>query len=142
MNYQWDSTFVELFERCLERYRSGDEDFNGYYTEDDIAFLKSIGYKPRELFDFVEDLGDGGVPTLTTALMIASVRRDYFHVMMKGEASSHEIKPDELPGKEEGLEGLRLAPPDHHESARKTPWRTRPGHHVLLRWRPPIPLQQ
>ena len=34
MNYQWDSTFVELFERCLERYRSGDEDFNGYYTED------------------------------------------------------------------------------------------------------------
>ena len=42
MNYQWDSTFVELFERCLERYRSGDEDFNGYYTEDDIAFLKSI----------------------------------------------------------------------------------------------------
>jgi hypothetical protein len=110
MNYQWDSTFVELFERCLERYRSGDEDFNGYYTEDDHAFLKSIGYKPRELFDFVEDLGDGGVPTLTTALMIASVRRDYFRVMMRGEASSHEIKPDELPGKEEELEGYVWLP--------------------------------
>ena len=28
-----------------------------YYTPEDLTFLSSIGYKPRELFDFVEDLG-------------------------------------------------------------------------------------
>lgn len=110
MNYTWDTTFVELFTRCLERYRSGDEDFTNYYSDGDRAFLKSIGYKPREFFDFVEDFGDGGAPSLTTALLIASVRRDYFHVVMNGEVSSHEIKPDELPGKGEELEGFVWLP--------------------------------
>lgn len=109
-HYQWDSTFTELFERCLVRYRSGDEDFTGYYSDDDLSFLSSIGYKPRELFDFVEDFGDGGEPSLTTAVMIASVRRDYLRFIMNGELSSHEIQPDELPGKTEELEGFVWLP--------------------------------
>ncbi len=109
-DYQWDSTFAELFNRCLEQYKSGNEDFNSYYSEADLAFLKSIGYKPRELFDFVEDFGDGGEPTLSTAILIASVRRDYLAHKMDGELSSHEIKPDELPGKTEELEGIVWLP--------------------------------
>lgn len=108
--YQWDSAFAELFNRCLERYQSGDDDFTNYYNEEDQKFLKSIGYKPREFFDFVEDFGDGGEPALSTAIMIASVRRDFFYCMMDGEASSHEIKPDELPGKTEELDGISWLP--------------------------------
>lgn len=108
--YQWDSQFSELFERCLARYRSGDEDFAQYYREEDEAFLKSIGYKPREFFDFVEDFGDGGEPTLSTAILIASARRDYLNHEMNGELSSHEISPSDLPGKSEALEGFVWLP--------------------------------
>jgi hypothetical protein len=109
-DYQWDSTFTELFNRCLEQYNSGNDDFNSYYSEADLAFLKSIGYKPRELFDFVEDLGDGGEPSLTTAVMVASVRRDYLEHIMDGQHSDHEIQPDELPGKGEELDGFVWLP--------------------------------
>jgi hypothetical protein len=109
-HYQWDSTFIALFERCLDRYRSGDENFEDYYSEEDLAFLRSIGYKPREFFDFVEDYGDGGEPSPTTAVMIASVRRDYLAHVMNGEFSSHEIKPEELPGKGEELDGMVWLP--------------------------------
>lgn len=109
-NYQWDSQFSELFDRCLLRYRSGDEDFNGYYSEADLAFLKSIGYKPRELFDFVEDFGDGGEPTLSTAILVASARRDYFRHEMNGELSAREIKPSDLPGKGEAIDGITWLP--------------------------------
>ena len=109
-NYQWDTTFAALFDRCLTRYRSGDEDFANYYSGEDIAFLTSIGYKPREFFDFVEDFGDGGEPTLTTAIMIASVRRDYLRHVMGGKLSGHEITPDELPGKQDELDGVVWLP--------------------------------
>lgn len=109
-HYQWDTAFVELFERCLARYRGGDGDFNGYFSEEDHSFLRSIGYKPREFFDFVEDFGDGGEPSLTTAVMIASVRRDYLRVVMEGALSDHEIRPDELPSKTDELEGYVWLP--------------------------------
>ncbi|MEM9017528.1 MAG: DUF5069 domain-containing protein, partial [Verrucomicrobiota bacterium] len=109
-NYQWDTVFKELFTRCLDRYAAGDHDYNGYYSDSDLAFLRSIGYKPREFFDFVEDFGDGGEPSFTTAVMIASVRRDYLDVVMGGELSEHEISPDELPGRGETLDGIPWLP--------------------------------
>ncbi len=108
--YHWDKQFTELFERCLARYRAGDTNFQGYYTDEDLGFLTSIGYKPREFFDFVEDFGDGGEPTLTTAVMVASVRRDYLDVVMNGQLSDHEVKPGELPPKDSELDGFRWLP--------------------------------
>lgn len=109
-HYQWNATFIELFQRCLERYRSGDYDFSGYYTDADLAFLTSIGYKPREFFDFVEDYGDGGDPSPSTAVMIASARRDYLRWEMDGKLSDHEIRPDELPSRSEALGGYQWLP--------------------------------
>ena len=109
-NFGWDQQFVELFERCLKRYRSGDEDYEGYYTDEDQAFLRSIGYKPREFFDFVEDYGDGGLPTPEAAVLIAAVRRDYFDVVQGGEASIEEIKPADLPAKDSEMGGYRWLP--------------------------------
>ena len=112
MNYTWDTTFTELFERCLERYRSGDEDFESYYSDADLAFLGSIGYKTRELFDFVEDHADSGgsEPSLGTALMVASVRRDFFHVIQKGNQSDRVIRPDDLPARDAELGGHAWLP--------------------------------
>jgi len=109
-NYQCDSRFTELFERCLERYRSGDHDFNGYYSEADLEFLRSFGYKPREFFDFVEDFGDGGEPSLTTAILVASARRDYFLHEMDGKPGTREIKPSDLPGRSEEVDGVVWLP--------------------------------
>lgn len=107
MTYTWDTTFTELFARCLERYRSGDEDFENYYSDADLAFLDSIGYKKRELFDFVEDHADSGgtEPSLGTALLVASVRRDFLNVIQKGKKSDQVILPDDLPARDSELGG-------------------------------------
>lgn len=106
----WNEQFLELFDRCLARYQNGDSDFSNYYSPDDLSFLSSIGYKPRELFDFVEDLADEGQPTGSTALLVAAVRRDYFQVMQKGEHSSHEITAKDLPTFGDELAGFRYLP--------------------------------
>ena len=38
-HYRWDTTFLDLFHRCVERYRGGDTEYEGYYTDEDRAFL-------------------------------------------------------------------------------------------------------
>ena len=106
----WNDQFLKLFRRCIEAYRGGNTDFESYYTEDDLSFLQSIGYKPRELFDFVEDLGDAGEPTESTALLIAAVRRDYLNVVQGGVLSDHEITGGALPAKPQEFDGIAYLP--------------------------------
>jgi hypothetical protein len=110
MSYSWDSTFSALFDRCLARYRTGDTDYSGYYGTDDVPFLDSIGYQPREFFDFVEDLAEIGEPSLATAVMIASVRRDYLTEVMHGTKSDRVLDPVTLPAKTSEVDGLVWLP--------------------------------
>ncbi|MFT4549397.1 MAG: hypothetical protein ACI8XO_002364 [Verrucomicrobiales bacterium] len=109
-NYTWTTSFRELYDRCVETYRSGNTDYNSYYSEDDIAFLKSIGYKPREFFDFIEDYCDESVPTPDDALLIAAVRRDYLDVIQNGKHSPEFIPNGELPARDDELDGHRWLP--------------------------------
>lgn len=108
--YSWDQTFSSLFERCVGRYRSGDTNFANYYTPEDQAFLQSIGYKPREFFDFVEDFVEYGEPGLSTALLVASARRDFLRVVMGGKLSQNEIAPASLPPKTAEMDGIAWLP--------------------------------
>lgn len=106
----WNEKFYELFDRCLSAYQGGNSDFMSYYSEADLIFLASIGYKPRELFDFVEDLADEGAPAKSTALLVASVRRDYFSVVQGGEKSSRQISKSDVPSFGEEFEGIAYLP--------------------------------
>ncbi len=106
----WNEQFTELFNRCLTRYQGGDHDFSSYYSADDLAFLTGIGYKPRELFDFVEDLAEEKAPSLSTAILVAAVRRDYLLVAQKGMLSTHEITSRDLPSFGDQLEGMAYLP--------------------------------
>ena len=106
----WNDRFLALFDRCCALYRDGNQDFASYYSADDLAFLGSIGYKPREFFDFVEDLCGEGEPSASTALLIAAARRDYFMVVQKGVPSDKEIGRNDLPTFGEELEGMHYLP--------------------------------
>lgn len=106
----WDQRFMELFERSVERYRGGEADISKYYSEEDLQFLREIGYKPRELFDFVEDLVDELAPPATTALLVAAARRDYLLVMQDGIPSEIEITAADLPSFGDVLDGISYLP--------------------------------
>jgi len=106
----WNDRFLELFDRCVALYKGGNTDFTSYYTAADIAFLSTIGYKTREFFDFVEDFCDEGVPSPSTALLIAAVRRDYFTVIQEGVTSSKTLKANDLPTFGDTLGGMAYLP--------------------------------
>lgn len=106
----WNDTFLALFDRCLLRFQSGDSDFESYYSPEDLGFLARIGYQPREFFDFVEDFGDGEVPSISTALLVAGVRRDYFHTVQKGIPSAKILTGEDVPSFGEELAGMAYLP--------------------------------
>jgi hypothetical protein len=106
----WNDDFLSLFDRCLARYRTGDHDFENYYTDEDLALLAAIGYRHRELFDFIEDFCDESEPTPSTALLVAAARRDYFLAVQNGATSPRQITRDELPTFGDSLEGYPYLP--------------------------------
>jgi len=110
--YNWASQFGEIFVSCCEEYEDDNKDYLAWFDEEDLEFLQSIGCKPREFFDFVEDCcsSEGGEPSPETALLIAAVRRDYFQVEQKGQPSTKVISPAELPAKTAELEGIVWLP--------------------------------
>ena len=113
MNDQnWDTTFRALFERCAKLHHAGDTRGEKWFTDADKAFLTSIGHTTQEFFDFVDDhcrYGNEG-PTLETALLVASVRRDYFKVMMAEKFSGKIVSPSELPPKPAAVDGIPWLP--------------------------------
>jgi hypothetical protein len=107
----WNDQFLALFDRCAAKYSSGNENFETYYSEGDLGFLKSIGCQPREFFDFVEDFCEDGEPSISTALLIAAVRRDYFLVVQEGAPGSGRLLTrDDVPTFGDELEGFPYLP--------------------------------
>lgn len=106
----WDTDFLSLFRRCVDAYKGGNRDFHSYYSAGDLEFLSSIGYKPRELFDFVEDLVEENEPPEPTALLVAAVRRDYLMAVQNGAKSDREFGGDDVPARDEELDGIPYFP--------------------------------
>jgi hypothetical protein len=107
----WDDTFLELFDRCVSRYRDGDHDFDNYYSPADLDFLRETGCQTREFFDFVEDFCEDSAPSPSTALMIAAVRRDYFLTVQNGAACTDPLLTrDDVPTFGDELDGMAYLP--------------------------------
>ncbi len=106
----WNDTFLTLFDRCAAAFNSGNSDFEKYYSADDLVFLAGIGCQPREFFDFVEDFCAEGLPSISTALLVAAVRRDYFLTVQKRVPSDKVLTRDDVPTFGDELEGMPYLP--------------------------------
>ncbi|MBX7210457.1 MAG: DUF5069 domain-containing protein [Verrucomicrobiaceae bacterium] len=111
-SYTWQTTFRALFDRCVKQYQSGKTDPAAWFSTADRDFLKSIGCREREFFDFVEDHANagGGEPSVETALLIAAARRDYLNAVQHGKTSDKTIPPSDLPAKSAEMDGIPWLP--------------------------------
>lgn len=106
----WNDTFMALFDRCVAEYRRGNREFESYYQPCDRQFLETIGYKTREFFDFVEDFCEDGLPSPTTALLIAAVRRDYLQTHPETARPAKLLTRDDVPTFGHELDGIDYLP--------------------------------
>lgn len=110
--YRWHHELGQLFERSVERYRSGKRKAGRFYDTAEAAYLESIGMSPQELFDFVEDHAKkGGDPDWETVLLITAVRRDYFLTVQHGRSDGRAVADlGKLPPKDAELGGIPWLP--------------------------------
>lgn len=109
-NYNWETTFRSLYDKAVAKYRDGNREPSSYFNRDETAFLAGIGHTAQELYDFAEDAVKYNEPSYGDALLIASVRRDYFLVIQNGKPSGHVIRMEDLPAKDAAVDGIAWLP--------------------------------
>jgi hypothetical protein len=109
-HYDYTVRLHELWNAAKLRYESGDRSVDDYFTRPELNDLASIGLNAMDVYDYVEDFCTRGEPDFGTFLTLHSVRRDYFINIQKTVLSDHLLNPDDLPSKEDSLEGIVWLP--------------------------------
>ena len=106
----WKVKFKQLFESAVARYQAGQRDLSAIFEEQDVEFLASIGTRPFEIYDYVEDWSELGEPSLETILGITEVRYNYF-VKEQQRIAPEDVKaPETFPAGHLSLGGFRWLP--------------------------------
>ena len=109
-HYDYTIRLNELWKAARLRYESGNRSVDDYFSRPELNDLASIGLNAMDVYDYVEDFCTYGEPDFGTFLAVHSVRRDYFINIQKSTLSNHRIRPDDLPSKEDSLEGIVWLP--------------------------------
>lgn len=109
-NSHWQEEFRAIYAAGAEAYKGGKRTPGAMFDATQRASLATIGCSTQELFDFVEDGLRYGEPDYDTALLITSVRRDYFLQVQKGVLSTRLIDMDRLPAKSAAVAGIVWLP--------------------------------
>jgi len=109
-HYDFHRQFREVYDRARATFNQGAKDAAALLSTEDVAFLQSIGGRAQDMFDYAEDAVNYGEPDPETALMIESVRRDYFLNIQKGERSNDELDVSTMPPKNASVRGIEWLP--------------------------------
>lgn len=107
--YLWSHEFKKVHEAACARFAEGRRGVD-VVNDDEKAFLLSIGCRPYEFYDFIEDFHKYGEPDYGTVLLITAARRDYFLYMQDGEWIDERLPMDGLPPKTAEIAGFRWLP--------------------------------
>jgi len=106
----WRREFQQLFDSAVQRYQSGVRGASRLFSAKDVEFLASIGARPSEIYDFVEDYSDVGEPSFNTIFAITAVRCDYFVNEQQRGLSGYTQSPETFPEGIQTLGGFRWLP--------------------------------
>ena len=107
---EWIESFQTLFESKVTIYKNGIQNAKAMFSKDEEKFLSSIGATPQEIFDFVEDWCDDGVPDPETVLALTKIRQDYFSKEQQGKLSENVMSEHDFPSRSASLAGLEWFP--------------------------------
>lgn len=77
-HYNYHKRLQEIWTKAVDLYSQGFRDPDLFFNECDTAFLKSIGSRSKELYDYAAEFGRSGEPDFPTVVLIQDIRRLYF----------------------------------------------------------------
>ena len=109
-HYDFADRFRVVYNKAIELYRAGRPGLANWFTADETAWLAANGLSPQAFYDYAEDQLNGGEPGFERALMIESVRRDYFLQAQDGKPSGRILDEASLPAKTQEVRGIAWLP--------------------------------
>lgn len=106
----WEENFQNLFDRAVDAFETGVRDPDRMFSDDEKAFLGSIGATPQEIFDYVEDWAEDGEPSPETVREVTGLRRDYFLKVQEGKDESALKETVAFPSPGDSFGGHRWLP--------------------------------
>ena len=107
MNYDWHHSFKQIYDKALAQYQKGNRNLESYFTDEEVKFLRSMGCKPIEVYDFAEDF-----PAIDweTALLITATRRAHFLFIEGALTLDYTISVEEFPARDDEVDGIPWLP--------------------------------
>ncbi len=109
-HYEFPKRLKALYDKAVNLYARGGRDVTTFFDAAETAFLHTIGAIPMEIYDFAEDANNDGEPDWETALLVQSVRRDFFLQVQRGRHSTVTIPASDFPAKEDEAGGVAWLP--------------------------------
>jgi hypothetical protein len=106
----WTHKLRGIYDGASDRYRKGWRGAEKFFSPEETAFLASVGLKPINVYDYVEDFANSGEPDWDTFLLVAAARRDFFLYKQHREPAVREIQESELPARDAELDGFPWLP--------------------------------
>lgn len=99
---EWEKDFKALYERVKRDVEQGERSLEKLFSDEDRAFLGTIGSKPIEMFDAADDAVRYGEPSYEDMLEIHRMRLEYFikvqHGVFPAPVNEYRAKTAELGG--------------------------------------------
>ncbi len=109
-HYLFQQRLKAIYGKAVETYAGGGRNVNTFFDGAEVEFLRGIGAIPMEIYDFAEDANEDGEPDWETALMIQTIRRDYFLQVQNGMHSATTLREPDFPAKEDEVKGVSWLP--------------------------------
>lgn len=109
---QWNDQFMSLFCSGVDRYHENPQAApESFFLKQETDFLATIGYLPEEMYAYIEDYAATGAPSPSTALLIASVRRNFFLIAQRGcRGEAAPVRNSDLPAESEEFHEIAYLP--------------------------------
>ena len=109
-HYDFAPRFADAYRAAQEAYRRDPASTLSAIATQSGPWLTANGLTTQALYDYVDDDERYGEPGLNRALMIESVRRDYFLNVQQGQPSTALLDPDAMPSKDAEIDGISWLP--------------------------------
>lgn len=109
-HYDWTSKLRKLYQKALDAYQAGSRNSEEIFSNEETLELSSIGLRPINVFDYVEDFVRYGEPGWEDFLLVAAARRDYYLYELHCAPAGNPIAESDLPAKTDAIEGMEWLP--------------------------------
>lgn len=109
----------KIWDKANTHFKNGNETPETYFTDDEKASLKAIGITEYEVFDYIEDFNNGGLPDFATFCATQHVRYRYVRDKDQSAEATPEWDDALLPEKEAKAKGVSWLPRITHKAKAK-----------------------